>query len=228
MSSAKLERLIVGGFIGALIGGAIYAGVAITTGWLVPFLAGGIAGTGVGVAARTGDHEEIGLVKKIGAISGSIAMVIGYFFIYQWMFIEGFGYVRQYMSFTTFLGAYIDAIHLIFLGLGVYLGYSVAGSVASFQKKVSTRAEVEKREFVGACGECGAREVILRDAKGKLVCYECWEKITKPLAPPAPERVKRKKEIKKGTPTKTIKERISESIYDTFPKLRRKKGKKER
>lgn len=52
---------------------------------------------------------------------------------------------------------------------------------AAFGEKIS-RDEQEKqrykaREAKRICEECGAKDVLLHDAKGKLVCYDCWEKL---------------------------------------------------
>lgn len=84
--------------------------------------------------------------------------------------------------------------------------------------------EYEKRQLQRICEECDAKDVTLHDFKGKLVCHDCWEKFMTRKAPPTPEQAE--KESKEAARPKTIKGKISKTMYDTFPKLKRKKGKK--
>lgn len=51
----------------------------------------------------------------------------------------------------------------------------------AFGEKLS-KGEVEERRYKAReakriCEECGAKDVTLHDAKGKLVCHDCWEKL---------------------------------------------------
>ncbi|NIA11925.1 MAG: hypothetical protein GWP10_19925 [Nitrospiraceae bacterium] len=120
------------GIIGALIGGYIWAVIAMKTGTMygiIALISAGLAGVGFGIPTRGGSNNIRGL---IGAILGLTSIILGYYFIYISPINLGAQSIpivpAKYMSFEEYWSIIVDPIDYLFLIIGIYEGYKF-GSV---------------------------------------------------------------------------------------------------
>lgn len=115
------------GIIGALIGGYIWAVIAMKTGvmyGIIALISVGLAGVGFGFPTRGGNKGIRGL---IGAILGLTSIILGYYFIYMSPINLGAQSIplipAKYMSFGEFWSIIVGHIDYLFLIIGIYEGY---------------------------------------------------------------------------------------------------------
>jgi len=120
------------GIIGALIGGYIWAVIAMKTGTMcgiIALISAGLAGVGFGIPTRGGNNNIRGL---IGAILGLTSIILGYYFIYISPINLGAQSISivptKYMSFEEYWSIIVGPIDYLFLIIGIYEGYKF-GSV---------------------------------------------------------------------------------------------------
>jgi uncharacterized membrane protein len=109
-------KKILFGSIGAIIGGAIFAGIGIITGWLLGLFAI-VAGFISGLAIKMGDDNKEGN-GILGAIFGLISIIIGYYILNV--------YFIPFMSFGNFMSEMIKPIDILFILAGIYAGAKAA------------------------------------------------------------------------------------------------------
>lgn len=128
-SHKKLTLLIAVGIIGTLTGATIYLTITMIIediSWLYSIIPGVLGGISVGIGAKFNDFKPTKALKFLGMTMGIISVLIGYYFVYEWIDLSTFKTIglKGLFSFKEFMCIYSppDTLLAFFFG-GLFGGY---------------------------------------------------------------------------------------------------------